>query len=102
MAREEMAALADQRLDATTKQTICDNEAMAGGCAGRGGAGVERGWEVAIIPGGGLESCCDNRCHMGAGIAKHDMLLIAGTLHPSLPLPLQASCSTRGAMCRAC
>lgn len=29
-AREEMATLADQRLDATTKQTICDNEAMAG------------------------------------------------------------------------
>ncbi|KAL4457431.1 hypothetical protein ABPG75_012296 [Micractinium tetrahymenae] len=29
-AREEMAALADRRLDATTKQTICDNEAMAG------------------------------------------------------------------------
>lgn len=29
-AREEMAALADTRLDATTKQTIFDNEAMAG------------------------------------------------------------------------
>lgn len=30
-AREEMAALADQRLDATTQRTILDNESMAGG-----------------------------------------------------------------------
>ena len=29
-AREEMAAATDQRLDATTKQTILENEAMAG------------------------------------------------------------------------
>lgn len=29
-AREEMAALTDQRLEATTRQTIYDNEAMAG------------------------------------------------------------------------
>lgn len=39
-AREEMAALTDQRLDATTKQTICTNEAMAGGLHG---AGRQRG-----------------------------------------------------------
>lgn len=37
-AREEMATLADQRLDATTKQTICDNEAMAGRQCGVAGS----------------------------------------------------------------
>lgn len=31
-AREEMVALTDQRLDATTQKAIIDNEAMAGEC----------------------------------------------------------------------
>lgn len=37
-----MAALTDQRLDATTKQTLAENEEMAGGRALRWGGG--KGW----------------------------------------------------------
>lgn len=34
-AREEMAAATEQLLDATTRSTILDNEAMTGGCDAR-------------------------------------------------------------------
>jgi hypothetical protein len=49
-AREEMAALTDQRLEATTRQTIVDNEAMAGERLARGQLLCRR---TAVVQAGG-------------------------------------------------
>jgi hypothetical protein len=82
-ARAEMAAAADQRLDATTKQTICDNEAMAG----------KGSWRV--VWGGGRLFCRMGAAWAAAG--RMEAVLAAASLPACSPSAPSLLCHHRRA-----